>query len=132
MEMVSTSFMQEGLAMAVDEIVFNRKQPQKGVEGFADDLCRQRMGEMPKSLNECINMDGFSSYPNEVILPFTASFSKYLLQRYGVGKYKEMYTKLKETNDPKENVQLIEDVYNVGEADLLQSWEKNLSQMIPE
>lgn len=129
-EMVSTSFMQEGLAMAVDEIVFNREQPQQGAEGYADDLCRQKMDQMPTSLAECVNMEGFCSQKNEVIMPFTASFSKYLLQEYGVERYREMYTQLKETNSPEVNVRAIESVYGVAEDELMQAWRSHITQAV--
>lgn len=126
-EMVSTSFMQEGLAIAVDDIVFGRKLPEEGEEKFIDDWCKEQLDKMP-TLSECINADGFDSLENKVVVPFAASFSKFLLKKYGVKKYKAMYIKLKETSSVRENIQVIENTYQTKEKDLLKQWEKFLNR----
>lgn len=124
-EMVSTSFMQEGLAIAVDDIVFGRKLPEEGEEKFIDDWCRQQLDQMP-TLSECINLEGFDSFDNKIVVPLAASFSKYCLKKFGVKKYKKIYVKLKETVSARENIQIIEDIFKLKEEDLLQQWRKSL------
>lgn len=89
-EMVSTSFMQEGLAIAVDDIVFNRKLLEDGELKFIDEWCREQINKMP-ALSQCVNMDGFESFENKIVVPFAASLSKYLLQTFGLDKYKRVY-----------------------------------------
>lgn len=81
---------------------------------------------MPQSLQEVILLDGFGSLPNEIVVPFTASFSKYLIKEKGVGVYKKAYCALKETLTPQENVQIIENVYGKSESELLVEWRQSL------
>lgn len=123
LDMVSTSFMQEGLAIAIDDIVFGKGLLEEGEVKPIDDWCREQTADMPTSLVSVINMAGFSSMQNKVVVPFSASFSKFLLQVYGVERYKQMYTQLKETNTPEENVGILEHVYGLSEKELLASWE---------
>lgn len=125
-ELVSTSFMQEGLAIAVDDIVFGRKLLEEGELKFIDDWCRGQKEQMPKSLFGVINFAGFNSLSNKVVVPFDASFSKYLLQIFGVDKYKEMYVALKEINTPEENVKSIEKIYQRQERELFDGWSRSL------
>lgn len=126
-EMVSTSFMQEGLAIAVDDIVFNRKLLEEGENKFVDDWCREQVDRMPNSLLPVINLDGFSSLPNKVVVPFSASFSKFLLQKFGLEKYKKMYVSIKEIYSSRENVEIIESIYNQPDLELITSWRRSLT-----
>lgn len=125
-EMVSTSFMQEGLAIAVDDIVFKRKLLEEGQSKPIDQWCVEQLDQMPKNLTEVINLDGFGSYPNKVVVPFAASFSKFLLLAYGLEKYKNVYVILKETAAPKENVGKILTVYGQTANDLLDEWRDSI------
>lgn len=125
-EMISTSFMQEGLAIAVDDIVFGRKLLEEGELKFIDDWCREQKEQMPKNFASVINFAGFGSLPNKVVVPFCASFSKYLLQTFGLANYKKMYMALKEVNSPEENVKQIERVYRQSEGELLADWRQSL------
>lgn len=127
LEMVSTSFMQEGLAIAIDDIVFSRKLNEEGAEKDIDEWCKEQIGSTPESLLVAINMAGFSSLPNKVIVPFTASFSKYLLLTYGVDKYKSMYVKTSELLSTKENVAIIEDTFGKPEKELLGNWKTSVT-----
>ncbi len=124
-EMVSTSFFQEGLAIAVDDIVFGRKLPEEGETKFIDDWCRDQIDKIPQ-LSQCINMEGFDSFENKLVVPFTASFSKYLLESFGVEIYKKMYISISETTSIKENINEIEKIYNMSENSLLQNWKSSL------
>lgn len=124
-EMVSTVFMQEGLAIAVDDIVFIRKLKEQGGFKFIDDWCREQIKFMPKSLKNA--MANFNNLPNEVIIPFTASFSKFLLTKFGLEKYKKVYCKLKETNPLEENIKIFTQIYNLDEKSIIKSWKLSLS-----
>lgn len=126
LEMVSTSFMQEGLAVAVDDIVFKRKLMENGEAKLIDDWCREQIDKLPISLEKIINIDGFDSYENKLVMPFAASLSKYLLQKFGVNKYREMYTQLKETFTSEENVKIIESSYKLAEKEILDQWRKSI------
>lgn len=126
LELVSTSFMQEGLAIAVDDIVFQRPLLEEGEHKLIDDWCRGQKEQMPTSLSGVINLAGFGSLSNKVVVPFSASFSKYLLQTFGIDRYKEMYIRLRETNTPEENVKSIEKVYQQQENELFGGWARSL------
>ena len=126
-EMVSTSFMQEGLAIAVDDIVFRRKLLEEGGHKLIDDWCREQVNNVP-AINDVVNFKGFSSFENKLVVPFSASLSKYLIQSFGLGKYKRMYVSLKETLSPGENTKTIESVYKLKEKELLDNWQLYISR----
>lgn len=126
-EMVSTSFMQEGLAIAVDDIVFGRKLKEEVEFKLIDDWCREQIDFIKNiDLKSVINFDGFCSIDNKLVVPFSASLSKFLLNKYGLDKYRQMYVGVKETLSPDENIQVIESVY--GEyRDLVDDWFKSIA-----
>jgi hypothetical protein len=123
-EMVSTCFMQEGLAIAVDDILFKRKLREDGEYKFTDDWCREQFDKMPKSLTEA--MKGFETIPNRIIIPFTASFSKFLLNKYGIEKYRQVYIGQKETQTIEENIIIVEGIYNLSSERLWDYWKQSL------
>lgn len=123
-EMVSTCFMQEGLAIAVDDIVFKRKLKEDGEYKFTDDWCREQIDKMPKDLTSA--MEGFETIPNKIVIPFTASFSKFLLNNYGIEKYKQAYVGQKEIQTIEENIRIIEKVYNLSSKEIINNWMESL------
>lgn len=127
-EMVSTSFMQEGLAIAVDDIVFQRKLSEEGENKFIDDWSLKQLAKMPSTLKQVISFDGFNSMENKVVVPFAASVSKYLLQNFDVDKYKEMYVRLMETASPLENIRILEEIYRLSEKQILDQWQKSIEK----
>ena len=127
-EMVSTSFMQEGLAMAIDEIVFGRNLFFDCEYKFIDDWCRK--GEKYPDIVDVINFNGFCAFENKIVLPYTASFSKFLLKTFGVRKYKEFYVGIREIFTPGENLKIMERIYSFKEEDLLLKWRENLSYLM--
>lgn len=126
-EMLSTSFMQEGLAIAVDDIVFARKLLEEGEMKHIDDWCREQIDKIPVNLRSVINIDGFGSLPNKTVVPFSASLSKFLLNEFGLNKYKKIYVKIKETLLPEENVRIIEKEYQQSEDKLINNWRKSIT-----
>lgn len=129
-EMVSTSFMQEGLAIAVDDIIFKRKLAEGGESKFIDDWCLEQLDKIPITLKKVINLEGFGAAENKVVVPFTGSLSKYLLQSFGVGQYKKMYVGLKETVSPRNNLKIIEEIYRLPEIKILEQWRKQIKQKV--
>lgn len=126
-EMLSTSFIQEGLAIAVDDIVFGRKLLEEGEKKYIDDWCRKQMNKMPVNIHSVIDINGFDSLPNKIVVPFSASLSKFLLNKFGLNKYKKMYVKIKETLPPEENVRMIENEYRQSEEKLVNNWRKSIT-----
>lgn len=127
-DMLSTSFMQEGLAIALDEIQFKRLWKISDKEQSVDAWMKEHQDEMEgiTSLSNCINFEGFNSYEDSFIVPFSASLSKFLIERYGIELYKQMYSEIKETNLPADNVSIIETVYGRTEKELLLDWKESL------
>lgn len=125
-KMVSTSFMQEGLAIAVDDIVFKRKLLEEGDHKFIDAWCIEQLERAPHSLKQVINLQGFGLVENKVVVPFAASFSKFLLNSFGLDKYKKSYVELRETFLPDKNVNIIEKIYGLGEKELLIKWRESI------
>jgi len=124
--MVSTSFMQEGLAVAVDDIIFNRKLKEEEEFKFIDDWCREQLDKMPQSLPEA--MESFDTLPNQIIIPFTASFSKFILNNYGIKRYKQAYIGQKEIQNTEENIKVIEKTYNLTHKEFFDKWKDSLSK----
>ncbi len=83
---------------------------------------------MPSTLKQVINLDGFDSMENKIVVPFAASMSKYLLQNFGVGQYKDMYVKLIETVSPLENIRILEEIYKLSERQILNQWQKSIEK----
>lgn len=124
-EMLSTSFMQEGLAIAVDDLVFNEKLTEKGETKTIEDWCRENINQLPK-LTDVINFDGFNSIDNKIVVPYAAGFSKFLLQEYGLVKYQKMYVSIRETYKPKGNIKIIEKIYQKSTERLQKEFIKSL------
>jgi hypothetical protein len=125
-EMVSTSFMQEGLAIAVDDIVFKRKLLENGEHKLIDDWCRDQLDKMPTALKSVTNLEGFGSVENKIVVPFAASLSKFLLLKFGIDIYKEMYIQLKENATPSKNINTIERLYGFKAEELLIKWRESI------
>ncbi|MFH1561187.1 MAG: hypothetical protein ABID04_01245 [Patescibacteria group bacterium] len=125
-EMLSTSFLQEGLAIAVDEIIFNRKLLEGGERKFSDEWCKENNNKIP-ALRECINFDGFNSFENKVVVPFTASLVKFLLTNYGLRMFKKAYVETKEIYSSLTNVKIVESIYAKNEDELLRDWRNSLN-----
>lgn len=126
LEMVSTSFMQEGLAIAVDDLIFRKPLFENGQKKLIDDWCRHQIENLPQTIQEVMNFEDFADSNNQIVVPFAASLSKFLLKSYGVEKYKTMYVAMRETNSPQDNVDTIEDVYGFTENALLSKWKGQL------
>ena len=126
LEMISTSFMQEGLAIAVDDLVFTRPLLENGVEKRINDWCRKQLAKLPIPLEQVINLDGFGSFDNNLVMPFAGSLSKYLLETFSLAKYKSMYCQLSENISPDKNLSAIEEVYGLSEEAILSGWKKTI------
>lgn len=129
-ELLSTSFLQEGLAVAIDDLIFKRTWPPQDPNAKSvDDWCRAGLAagkQYPGSLVSCINFDGFNAWENDVIMPFAASFVKFLMEAYGLAKLKAAYVVVRETASPQENVRVLEQAIGVDERTLLAQWRERL------
>lgn len=123
--MVSTSFFQEGLAIAVDELRFQRPWREKR---FADELCREQSKEIEEiqSLEQCIHFSGMHTFPDEVIMPFAGSFVKFLIQTFGIDLFRNIYISIRETDHSWENISEIENICGMSEKELLRQWRESV------
>ena len=120
-EMVSTSFWQEGLAHAVDDLVFSRKPI--GVDKyFVDEWCQKQTEDTPH-LKDCINFNGFNKCSHELVVSFAGSLAKYLIKNFGVDKFRELYVQSKEIYSPEQNVKILESLYG---SDIIDNWRKHI------
>ena len=119
--MVSTSFFQEGLAIAVDELRFQR--PWRDGK-FADELCREYQEKIDEiqSLAQCVNFSDMNTFPDAMIMPFAGSFVKFLIQTFGMNVFRRIYTSVKETDQPRQNISEIEHACGMDEKELLRGW----------
>ena len=126
-EMLSTSFWQEGLAIVVDELLFQRKLLENNQEKNIDDWCRLQLEQYAADfLQEAINFDGFCSFPNDLVVPFAASLTKFLLKNFGLQLFKQLYVKASENKTPAENIALVEKIYNLNQPELFERWKESL------
>lgn len=125
--MLSTRFMQEGLAMAIHDMIFQRKLAENKQFKTIDDWCLKNYRKISRlKLKNVINIDGFASLPSRTVVPFAASFSKYLLENFGLKAYKKMYGAIKEIYPPAKNVKIIERVYGTSVDNLMKEFLKYL------
>lgn len=123
--MVATSFFQEGLAIAVDELVFHR--PWR--EGkFADDLCREHETDLAtlESLEQCVNFSDMGNFSDDIMMPLAGSLVKYMIQACGMDAFRKMYTRVREIDTPWENVSEIERAYGIKNQELLAHWRESI------
>lgn len=123
--MMSTSFFQEGLALAVDEFCFKRQW----VRGkFLDELCREYAADLAAihSLEQCVNFDGMNTFQDTVIMPFAGSFVKFLIQEFGMDTFKNIYTHTQEILSPWENIAEVEKICGMSEKELLRRWREKI------
>jgi hypothetical protein len=127
-EMVSTSFLQEGLALAVDELVFARKWTAEGNSRSIDEWCQMYYAyvEQITSLSQCMNFDQFNRLDARIAMPLAGSFVKFLIQTHGLEKFRALYTHTRETQLPTESVAVLEVFYGVKEDELLRQWKESL------
>ena len=115
-DMVSTSFVQEGLAMAVDDMIFRRKLFANSER--LDDLLAQFREKFPP-LEQVINYDGFSEFDYWIGMTFAAGLCRHLLKNFPLDQFKRFYIALRETASPADNVRELEQIYQRSTADIV-------------
>lgn len=95
---VSLSFLEEGIAIATDELAFYRKL-REGEEMLWPDEYVQRMivGGVPiPPLTSMLKFDDFCAHDNVVAVPMAASWTKYLLTQMTMEQYRELFVSMRE------------------------------------
>lgn len=107
--MVSTSFLQEGLAVALDDIIFQRKIHENGKWEFLDKLV-ENINEWDLITTKILNFEGFSEVPNSVSIPFAGYLSKHIIKKYSFEKFKQLYIGIKEIHSTEENTKTFNNI----------------------
>lgn len=103
--MVSTSFLQEGLAVALDDILFHRKIYENGKWEPLEKLV-QNINKWDLITASILNFEGFSEVPNNVSIPFAGYLSKYIIKNYSFEQFKRIYISVKEIISVEENAKV--------------------------
>lgn len=124
-EMVSTSFFQEGLAIAIDESRFGRMWLGSPSGEKLETWIRRNWESCSHlTISGSINFEGFNAMSDDTANAFAGSFSKYLIERFGLERYKELYIQVRETNSVLQNRQILESVLGETETVLVDHWKE--------
>lgn len=63
-----------------------------------------------------------------IVYPQTGSFVRYLINTYGLGKFKKVYKKLSRNKTVQKNIKIIETIYSKSIKELETNWKKYLNQ----
>jgi hypothetical protein len=91
--MESTSFMQEGLAITVEELAFGRKLREKDELMFPDEYIKkylQQNVDLPL-IKDLVLFDGFCDHDAVIVVPMAASFTKFLIENFKLALFKKFY-----------------------------------------
>ncbi|MFH1253011.1 MAG: hypothetical protein V1664_01620 [Candidatus Uhrbacteria bacterium] len=130
-EMVSTSFFQEGLAIAIDESEFGRMWFGSETNETLEIWIQKNIEKFEKiTISECINFEGFNSFEDDMANAFAGSLSKYIIETFGLDKHKELYTRVRETNSVEQNIQVLEAIFGQKETVLINNWREWVLKMV--
>jgi hypothetical protein len=127
--MVSTSFMQEGLAIAVDELAFGRKLREGERMLWADEYMVNliKKGSTLPYLGELMLFEGFCAHPNDIAVPMAVSWTKHLLATHGLEVYKKLYIELGELQSKEQIEHKVKEILGVSLMSSQANWVASLS-----
>ena len=97
-------FIREGLAMFFDKVWWNRKNEDWVIEYLKNNKYI--------SIVKLLDKDTFFSYPDHVTYPIAGSFIKFLIEKFGINKFLELYKK------NSNYIKHIEDIYGIKIYDI--------------
>lgn len=122
-------FLQEGIAIAVDELAFGKKLRENDQELWPDEYVKYSLKSrtsLPR-LTEVMLFDGFNKYPNELVVPMAASWFKYLWQTYGSEKCRSLFVSMTELMDAEEIDGITMRIFDKTVSSLQNDWELSLN-----
>ncbi|KPJ55613.1 hypothetical protein AMJ49_06745 [Parcubacteria bacterium DG_74_2] len=115
---LSIYLFQEGLAQFMEENLFG-----KDIDNLSKKLLKQNKLYSTKWL--CNNKNWDRLRP-EIIYSQSGSFVRYLINTYGLKKFKKLYKKTARQKTPKENIKIIEIIYSQSIKKIEKNWRKYL------
>ena len=106
---VAIGFFQEGLAEYMSGCVWGKDKKQS--EDFV------RKGLDSKNISDLKNFFSHTFWIEhadkniEYYYPLAGTFTRFLINRFGLGKYKELYTKIRRKNSQEENIKIFEEIF---------------------
>ena len=122
LEMSSTSFLQEGLAILIDELVFGNKLREAGEYRFIDEWVRYNQDKNDLKPHDLFEIHKSSEQSPLFATPICASFCKFLVEKYGLEKFMVVYKISSELNSEDKNIKIIEDEYQKSIKSLEKKW----------
>jgi hypothetical protein len=129
-EFDSTSFLQEGLAILIDELVFGNKLREAGEYHYIDDWVRHNTDKTDLKPHDILDFYKSCAQPPLFATPICASFCKFLVEKYGMEKFMQVYRASSELNTEKENIRVLEKTYNEDIDFLEDEWKRYLTSIL--
>lgn len=127
-QMDSISFLQEGLAVTVDELAFGNKLYEAGEYRFADEWVRHNANEHTIAVSDILHFDGLSEQNPVYATPVSASFCKYLITTYGMPLFLDLYRSCHENDTLEQTITEFHHNYGKGLVTLETEWRQSLAK----
>jgi hypothetical protein len=122
--MVSTSFLQEGLAIATDELAFGYKHAIAGARCWQLEHMQKFLATKSPlpSLLEMQHFTTFADLPNEISIPIAVTWTMFLMERFGLKTYKAYYVAMTESLTTSEMQSVTSRIFATSFHELYESW----------
>ena len=124
--MDSISYLQEGMALLIDEIVFENKLREAGEYRYLDEWVHHNEGKHNIKTKNQIDFYEFCAQNPLYGTPMCGSFCMYLVKKYGLDKFMELYKKTSELFKKEKNILIIESNYGKTLNELESEWLKSI------
>jgi len=124
--MDSISYLQEGLALLIDEIVFGNKLREAGEYRYINEWVHYNQGKHNIKVRQQIEFYEFCAQNPIYGTPLCGSFCMYLVKQYGLPKFLELYRGASELFSKEKNILIIEATYSKPLSDLERDWGASL------
>lgn len=128
-QMDSISFLQEGLAVTVDELAFRNMLCEAGEYRFADEWVRQNASEHSIAVPDILQFEALSEQNPVYAMPICASFCKYLITTYGMPLFLDLYRSCHESDLHEQTVTEFRNNYGKDLTTLEIEWQQSLTKV---
>jgi len=95
----------------------------KDIDDLSKKLLKQKKLYLIKWLCDNKNWDNLKP---EIVYFQSGSFARYLINNYGLEKFKKVYKKTSRKKTPKENIKIIENICSKSIKEIEEDWKKYL------
>jgi len=120
--MDSISYLQEGLALLIDEMVFSNKLREAGEYRYLNEWVHHNKGKHNIRVREQIDFYEFCAKNPIYGTPMCGSFCMYLVKQYGLPAFLGVYKEATELLSKEDNIALIERAYGATLEELEGAW----------